>query len=238
MKTIQTWLNQHSGAILRAWLLLAVLTLTLSIVRGVLHKRGKTFRYYARRSVKISTDWFFDNVVRIRLNKIIEWTSSLGLLALLAGQAMVVVSFQEVRLYGWASFVAAGQGISGAYQLYAVTRGDLAQRIEATALALSSWTITLIVLVSVYAPQSLGEAQMLFAFGLPLSLVQLLFCFLQSIVLLRYQMYPQRPEAVRFAYAVVSDLEERFRQVFKIPGEVKTEVKETIERIATEWQLK
>jgi hypothetical protein len=51
-------------------------------------------------------------------------------------------------------------------------------------------------------------------------------------------MYPQRPEAVRFAYAVVSDLEERFRQVFKIPGEVKTEVKETIERIATEWQLK
>jgi hypothetical protein len=174
MKTIQTWLNEHSSVILSAWLLLAVLVLTLSVLRSVLHKRGKTLRYYARRSVKVSTDWFFHNVLRIRLSKIVEFTSSFGLLALMAGQVVVVLAFKEVSLYGWASFVAAGQGVSGAYQLYAVARGELPQRIDATALALSSWIITFIVLVSVYAPKSLGEAQMLFAFGLPLSLVQLL----------------------------------------------------------------
>jgi hypothetical protein len=146
--------------------------------------------------------------------------------------------FQEVSLYAWTSFVTAGQSFSSGYQLFAVSRGDLLQRIEATALALSSWVITFFVMVSVYAPKSLGEAQMLFAFGLPLSVVQIVFCFIQFLVLLRYQMYPQRAEAVRFAYAVISDLEGKFRAVFKMPSAVQSEINETITRIEREWNLK
>jgi hypothetical protein len=237
MKALQTWLNLNARALIAAWLALMVFVVALGIVRHVLHSRGTSVRYLIRRGVRASTDWFFDNVIRIRLSKIIEWTSALGLISLLAGQAVAVVVFQEITMLQWASFLAAGQGFAGGYQMWCVVRGDLSPRIEATMLALSAWIMTMLILLTVYAPHDVYEAEIIYSVGLPLSAVQTVMCALQCLVLMRYQMYPQMPEAVLFAYAVVDDLERKILAVFKLPSGMQKEAIETIDRLAKQWKF-
>jgi hypothetical protein len=71
----------------------------------------------------------------------------------------------------------------------------------------------------------------------PLSVVFWFVNFVQMWVLMRYAMYPEKPREIMFFYAVLTRIESRFSDVFKMPREMQASINADVQEIAEEMQI-
>ena len=199
---------------------------------------GKPLRLLARQMVRGATDWFFEHIVRIRLNRFLEYVSAIGLLGLFVGKVAIFVAGYWYDIATTTGLIASCTVVAGSWQIHAVVKRDIEERLRAAQAAFLAWSLVVVVVTYHFIITAEGaQARMILEFVLPLSMVFWLVNFVQMFVLLRYEMYPEQPREIVFFYAVLSKVESRWGEVFKSPRWLQASINADVQETAEEWHI-
>jgi hypothetical protein len=199
---------------------------------------GKPLRLLVRQAVRSATDWFFEHIILIRPNRFLEYVSASGLLALLAGKIVILFAGYWYDIASTTGYIAACVAVAGFWQFHAVVKRDNEERLRAAFAALWAWSSVLVVMMyHFFHTDAATLARLILEFVVPLSVVFWFVNFVQMWVLMRYAMYPEKPREIMFFYAVLTRIESRFSDVFKMPREMQASINADVQEIAEEMQI-
>jgi hypothetical protein len=189
---------------------------------------------YVSNAVVWITDVFFDSIVRMHVHSALEWVSSLGLLALLAGKITGALLF-EGAITVRTSWLVGAMLFGGLYQMFAVVkRRNIKTRMEASTFATGVWLFVFVSLFVGYIGEMTIIARVIFELVLPLCLVFVLLSVVQTLVLMRECMHPSLSREEAFAMAIFTELQ----RVFKLDESLRADFYQIVHHIAKKFELR